>query len=345
MTVGTRRPFSDIRRGFTLIELLVVMAIIALLIALLLPAVQSARESARKTQCINNLKQIALAHHNYNQSHKVFPPGWVGVYVPGESFPGWGNGFEPVRLQPSGVENFKHVSNYWGWHASILPQLGEFNTFTLIRFTQNPVFDRWTLDVQVIEGGGADLADGKDIYRAAAKSIPTYVCPSAPFAPALKACRKDGPGRDDDCTLIGQTFGMSTYVGTAGTQRTFPDENSEATTIFEGGMFGQNSATTFRDVTDGESNTMLLSESLWGVWADGWNCCGSYVQGRSPFFSGGALDGSATGPPDTSFGSWHTDIANIALVDGSARAVNKSINSETFRRLVTRNDGEQIDTF
>jgi len=95
------------RRGFTLIELIVVMAIIAILVALLLPAVQQAREAARRTQCKNNLKQLALAMHNYLDMHSTFPPGYVARNV--------------VPLDPPALE----TGSGFAWGALLLPFLDQ----------------------------------------------------------------------------------------------------------------------------------------------------------------------------------------------------------------------------
>ena len=88
----------DIRRprpGFTLVELLVVIAIIGILVALLLPAIQAAREAARRSQCVNNLKQLALAMHNYSDTHRCIPPGVLAQ----NPFP-YRNGSWLVRIMP-----------------------------------------------------------------------------------------------------------------------------------------------------------------------------------------------------------------------------------------------------
>lgn len=110
------------RSGFTLIELLVVIAIIAVLIALLLPAVQQAREAARRTQCKNNLMQVALALQNYMMGHEVLPPGSINVTGP--------------------IASVEDKDQYhMGWIVQILPYLEQANVYNHVDFNHGVYAD------------------------------------------------------------------------------------------------------------------------------------------------------------------------------------------------------------
>jgi prepilin-type N-terminal cleavage/methylation domain-containing protein len=133
--------------GFTLVELLVVIAIIGTLVGLLLPAIQSARESARRTSCKNNIRQLALAVHNYESSRRHFPPSMV--HTPGTTF----------------------TSNNGSWsiHGRVLPYIEEGNTSVKVNLEQ-----AW--DDGFVASGTPDPTKNWAHVRQA--KIPTFSCPS-----------------------------------------------------------------------------------------------------------------------------------------------------------------------
>ena len=115
-------------RGFTLIELLVVIAIIAILIALLLPAVQQAREAARRSQCKNNLKQLGLSMHNYHDTGRIFPPGFIRRG--GGGLPGNWNQICTTLADNSAVSN---TARGWAWGSMILPYIDQAPLYNTIK--------------------------------------------------------------------------------------------------------------------------------------------------------------------------------------------------------------------
>ena len=118
-------------KGFTLIELLVVIAIIAVLIALLLPAVQAAREAARRAGCVNNLKQIGLALHNYEQANSIFPPGYVSSIL---------MTVIDACNQDAEMGQSVDLGTGWAWGSLILPYMEQQPLYNSINFNLSVAF-------------------------------------------------------------------------------------------------------------------------------------------------------------------------------------------------------------
>jgi prepilin-type N-terminal cleavage/methylation domain-containing protein len=151
------------RRAFTLVELLVVIAIIGVLVALLLPAVQAAREAARRSQCSNNLKQLAIAVHNHHDTYRIIPPAGQNLQ------------FEQLTDDPA----IAGTAGRFGWD-----RLGY--TVALLPFVeQKPLYDRV---IQYTNSDRRPWSQNADSFGPSPyiMKIPTFMCPSDPVPPNIQ---------------------------------------------------------------------------------------------------------------------------------------------------------------
>jgi len=325
------------RRGFTLIELLVVIAIIAVLIALLLPAVQAAREAARRIQCTNNLKQLALAMANYHDQIGSFPIGRLGINRPtgDPGYPG----------DPKG----SNARRTWAW--LILPQLEQGVMANSINYS---------LPYNV-------ASHAQDTVLNALNR--NYICPTDPNAGQLSGgsfpIYKGNYVANWGNTHYWQDGQNNPYTGG-------PLEPSGVTVPFLGAPFALDKVTGVRDIIDGTSNTLLVSESRIGggntsslqdhrgsIFNDDFNCTmfngylapnsslPDYVQGNFclyPPFADIPTNPPCVKntPPFNAARSYHSGGVNAAMSDGSVRFFKNSVNVETWRGLSTTRGGEVL---
>ena len=226
------------KRGFTLIELLVVIAIIAVLIALLLPAVQAAREAARRAQCVNNLKQLGLALHNYISTNDTLPPSGMAGNTP---FIGGGSG-------PQTTYNCQNAS----MKARMLPFM-----------EQQQVYNAINWSVQSFWNGNSGSANGTEINATAiATKINSFLCPSD---------GNIGNGGGFSNSLPNVAGGTSSYGNNLGVNRTTTGWVPNGPAYFLGDDGSLNQKITLASITDGTANTAAFSEFVKGTagaWKD-----------------------------------------------------------------------------
>ncbi len=344
-------------RGFTLVELLVVIAIIGILISLLLPAVQAARESARRTQCVNNLKQIAQAFHNYEDAYRVYAFGGSSIQRPRTLNPPTGGTITTGREQQ------------WSWAYQILPyremqNLWEHADENVIRATLVPGYFCPSRARERI----FHIPDRPGVHSAAESAQIDYKANHG-YAPTSTL----NPGGTPSYPFTG-IVGMSYNNAALVDPPTTASLNQQKT---QRGLYPD---VTSAKILDGTANTILAGER--GIFINWWNGpqpppnaeCGNGAGPECDAYRGGWLDGmtvncyltggwhpDATNPirdrsiVPTGFsgaqllvmgwrqwGSIHADAANFALCDGSVRQIRYSISPDIFRRVINRQDGEAL---
>ena len=341
------RPYQ----AFTLVELLVVIAIIGVLVGLLLPAVQAAREAARRMQCSNNIKNLALAIHNFHDTKKHLPFGvnWHTRF-----------GREEYRLADGTIEKAtpsKYVPrnlNGKGWIVDVLPQL-----------EQQAMYDGMKLGFDdpdaTIMNFGAGTTGGQgmgrmEIREHIQRQLPVLTCPSDPSATP----------RDKMFTWKSVVTAVTSYKGVAGdtalgevfdydgfwTDEEFGTVPDCFETLGCNGLFwkmGYYDPIPFKRITDGLSNTFMVGESVAeqdphssAYYSDGdWASCNMQFN----FFSPLTFDELVAGLEWANvrgFRSLHPGGGNFAMADASVRFINEGIDHRLYRALSTKDGGETV---
>jgi prepilin-type N-terminal cleavage/methylation domain-containing protein/prepilin-type processing-associated H-X9-DG protein len=324
------------RRGFTLIELLVVMAIISILIGLLLPAVQKVREAANRMKCSNNMKQIGLALHNYENSFGKAPT--------------WGYYF-PTPLPPGSLANYGH---------SALTQL-------LPYVEQGNLSDAMRLDVPVTHTGNLPPPYGTNTAPGGRTVINIFLCPSAPSdRPCDYGPFFGGPAG----SLV---LGATDYAPTKGIHSSLRDCAGLTGDQTHNGMLATSDegkkTVKFSDVQDGLSNTMCFGEiagrqklyykgrpnlgstlldggqTLNGAWADlntSREIRGYSITQAAPLPAGQDQPGAGCSSINVSnlngLYSFHIGGVNILWGDGSVRFLKSTTDSNVLAFMILKND-------
>lgn len=334
------------RGGFTLVELLVVIAIIGVLVALLLPAVQAARESARRAQCMNKIKQLALAVLNHENTHGYFPSGGWGWNWVGDPDRGFG------KSQPG------------PWTYSVLPFIEQQQLWSLGQGETNPATRRDLL----AKMNGYQLDDF--ICPSRRQASPTPIKYNAGSNTSYWAPVNCTPisvaGKSDYAINIGDAVagdyisfsGPNTVTQAEHPAYTWPDPEdlnppNKWNLIFNG-LCHVRSEVRVAEITDGTSNTYLIGEKYLNpaVYENlGPNGSPTDDKGdNEPIFSGFNRDfqRSTNFVPlqdtlgvrfDSAFGSAHPGVMNMSLCDGSVNAISYDIDEDVHRYYGIRYDG------